>query len=135
MRSNQMKLVVLTPHAVLLERSAQKIVAEAQNGSFVLKPRHVDFTTALVPGILAFTTASSEEFFVAVDEGILVKCGEEVLVACRAATTGADLGELEATVRERFQELDRRERNTRAALARLEADFVRRFVALREPLP
>lgn len=144
-----LRLLVLTPHAVLVDAAVRKVVAEAQNGSFALLPRHVDTTAALVPGILAYLPVptdgteapegnapnDAEERFVAVDEGILVKCGGEVLVSCRSAAAGADLGELEATVRERFRQLDRRERRTRAALARLEADFVRRFVELREPVP
>jgi len=125
-----MKLKVLVPEQVLVDEPADKVVAEAANGSFCLLPRHVDFVAALVPGILTYTSGRAERF-VATDEGILVKCGEEVLVSVRRAVTGADLGALERTVEEQFRTLDERERQSRQASARLEADLVRRFLELR----
>ena len=70
-----MKLKVVLPSGVLLDQEVVKVVAEAENGSFCLLPRHVDFVAALVPGILAFTPAQGDEAFLATDEGVLVKCG------------------------------------------------------------
>lgn len=128
-----MRLAVFTPQEKVLQEVADKIIAEAVNGSFALLPRHVDLVAALVPGILTYTTPGGEELFVAVDEGVLVKCGDDVRVACRAAVVGAQLGEMEATVRREFRQLDQRESRTRSTLARLEADFVRRFFELQEP--
>jgi F-type H+-transporting ATPase subunit epsilon len=45
---------------------------------------------------------------------------------------GPDLGLLKQTISARFHSLDERERRARSALARLEADFVRRFIELDE---
>ena len=98
---------VVLPSGVLLEQEAVKVVAEAQNGSFGLLPNHVDFVAALVPGILALTAPGGGETFLAVDEGILVKCGAEVLVSTRNAVVGP-LGELRQAVREQFRTLNRR---------------------------
>lgn len=123
-----MRLKVLLPHEVLVDEEARKIIAEAENGSFCLKPRHVDFVSALVPGLLSFVDATGSEVFLAVDEGILVKCGDEVLVSCRNAVRGEDLGQLQKIVDERFTELDEQERMARSAVARLEAGVVRRFI-------
>lgn len=125
-----MKLKVLLPERVLADEPADRVVAEAADGSFCLLPRHVDFVAALVPGILTYTSGGAERF-VATDEGILVKCGEEVLVSVRRAVAGGDLGTLERTVEEKFRTLDERERQSRRASARLEADLVRRFLELR----
>lgn len=125
-----MILKVLLPKKVLVEEEVRKVVAEGKDGSFCLLPRHVDFVSALVPGLLAYETAVGEEFYLAVDEGILVKCGAEVLVSTRNAARGADLGQLQKLIREQFAELDERERQTRSALAKIEADFVRRFMEL-----
>ncbi len=61
-----------------------------------------------------------------------MKCGPEVLVSTRHAVPGDDLATLRRTVRERYVELDERERSARSALARLEAGVVRRFNELRE---
>ncbi len=121
-----MKLKVLTPIKVLIDRPVTKVIAEAENGHFCLLPNHVDFLTALVPGILSFAT-DEEEVFIAVDEGILVKCGAEVLVSTRNAIVGKDLETLKPMVIEQFQMLDEKEKLTRSALAKFEVSMMRHF--------
>jgi len=136
-----MTLRILRPEKVLLERRVRKVVAEGESGSFGLLPRHVDFVEALVPGILTFepaapyaqgeeggADATPEDVFVAVDEGVLVKCGHIVYVSVRNAVVGPELGTLEDTVRERFQRIDEREGAMRTALARMESEVIRSFV-------
>ena len=125
-----MNLKVLLPAEVLVKEEVAKVTAEAHNGSFCLLPKHVDFVAALVPGILSFETAGGREAFVAVDEGILVKCGEEVMVSTRNAMRGPDLGQLRRTVEERFKVLDDREKTARSAMVKIEAGFVRRFLEI-----
>ena len=121
-----MKLKVLTPIAVLIDRPVTKVIAEAENGHFCLLPNHVDLVASLVPGILSFTT-EEQEIFVAVDEGILVKCGAEVLVSTRNAVEGEDLASLKQEVIEQFQVLDEQEKLTRSALAKFEVSMMRHF--------
>ena len=127
-----MRLKVLLPGEVLIDRSAHKVIAEAENGSFCLLPRHIDFLAALVPGLLMFVDIDRVEQFIAVDEGVLVKKGREVLVSTRQAVPGRDLGSLRQTVREQFLALDDRERTARSAVAKLESDLIRRFLELEE---
>lgn len=123
-----MNLKILLPNVVLLNREVSKVTAEAQNGHFCLLPHHIDFVAALVPGLLSFEDLHGEELFVAIDEGTLVKCGEEVLVSTRAAAAGDDLAYLEDVVSRQFEVLDERERMARSAAARLESGLVRRFM-------
>lgn len=125
-----MKLKVLLPTKILLEEEVTKITAEAENGSFCLLPRHIDFVTALVPGILIFVSVRGEEKFLAVDEGILVKSGVQVLVSTRHAVQSSDLGLLQQTVEKQFRILNEREKVTRSALAKLEVNIVRQFLEL-----
>jgi F-type H+-transporting ATPase subunit epsilon len=126
-----MTLIVLLPEKVLLRRAVQKIVAEGQSGSFGLLPRHVDVVEALVPGILSFVPlGGGSEVFVAVDDGLLVKCGRMVRVSVRNAVIGPELGALEKTVRDRFQQIDDREQTLRTALAKLESEVIRSFIDL-----
>ena len=125
-----MRLRVLLPTDVLLDREVVKVVAEAANGSFCLLPRHIDFVAALVPGILRYTTPHGEERYVGVDTGTLVKRGADVLVSVINAVHGVELERLSATVQESFRQLDEDERQTRGALARLEAGALRRFYEL-----
>ncbi len=127
--ATSMTLRVLLPEKVVLEREVTKIVAEGKNGSFGLLPRHVDYVEPLVPGILSLVPIGDEdEVFAAVDEGVLVKCGSEVLVSVRNAVVGPKLGRLEATVRDRFHRVDEREQAMRTALAKLESEVVHRFI-------
>lgn len=114
-----------------MEEETIRIVAEAPNGSFCLLPRHVDFVTALIPGVMIFEKTDGDEDYVALDEGILVKIGQNVFISTRNAVLGADLGRLRDTIDELFLELDERERTARSALADLEADFVRRFIEMK----
>ncbi len=127
-----MKLKILLPTEILIHEEVVKVVAEAENGSFCILPRHVDFLAALVPGIFSFVTSGGVEQFLAVDEGVLIKCGPEVLVSTRNAVRGPDLGKLEQTVEKSFQVLEDRERMARNAVAKLEANFIRRLMEFQE---
>ena len=126
-----MRLKMLLPSVVLLDTAVTKIVAEAENGSFCLLPRHVDFVAALAPGILSYWTQEGEHFL-AVDEGTLVKCGQQVLVSTRNAAAERSLAALKDTVITEFHAIDEHERQTRTALGRLEAAAMRRFLELEE---
>jgi F-type H+-transporting ATPase subunit epsilon len=122
-----MRLEVITPMAICVDRPVRRIVAEAPDGHFGMWPGHVDFVSELVPGILLYETEDGAERFVAVNSGTLVKCGPEVRVAVRGAVDGDDLGALRARVETEFRRHDEEERQSRAALARLEASMIRRF--------
>jgi len=126
------RLKILLPTQVLVDEEVSKVIAEAQNGSFCLLPRHIDFVAALVPGLLSFESSKGREEFLAIDEGILVKCGPLVMVSTRHAVRGADLGQLKQTVEEKFRVLDDREKMARTAIAKLEANFVTRFMEVGE---
>jgi len=127
-----MKLRVLLPERIAVDQRVSKVTAEAVDGAFCLLPRHVDFTAALVPGLLGFEDEAGEETFLAVDHGILVKCGEEVLVSTTRVIGGQPLGHLQRAVKEELQTLDERQRRARTAVAKIEVDFVRRLVELEQ---
>ena len=107
-----------------------RIVAESTYGSFGLLPNRLDCAAVLVPGILVFETSTEHEVCVAVDQGVLVKTGDEVLVSVRNAIGNLELEQLRAAVEREFLTLDEQEKSARAALSKLEAGFVHRFVAM-----
>ncbi|MGR9099660.1 MAG: F0F1 ATP synthase subunit epsilon [Gammaproteobacteria bacterium] len=129
-----MRLKVLLPNEVYVDEDVLKVIAEAENGSFCLKPRHIDFVAALAPGLLSYVNGEGREVFLAVDEGTLVKCGGEVLVSTRNAIRGTELDALKNTVEEEFLKIDETERTARSALARLEAGVLRRYLEMRDEL-
>lgn len=123
-----MNLKILLPSKVFAEKSGvSRIVSETLAGSFGLLPHRRDCVAALEPGILIYETETEREVFVAVDGGVLVKAGPNVLVSVRRAMSGADLGQLRQAVDEEFLALDDHEKNVRSVLAKLETGFLRRF--------
>jgi len=128
-----MNLRILLPFGLFTEqKGVSRIVAETQDGSFGFLPNRLDCVGALVPGILVYETEEHGEAYVAVDEGIIVKTGADVLVSVRNAVTGTDLSTLEQVVERKFRELDARERDLRSVLDKVESGFIRQLRKLRE---
>jgi F-type H+-transporting ATPase subunit epsilon len=127
-----MKLKILLPSEIFIQQDVAKVTAEAGNGSFCMLPNHIDFVAALVPGLFSFETNDGVQMILAMDEGVLIKTGQEVLVSTRNAVQGQDMGKLKQVVEEQFQEMDEREKKARTAAAKLEADLVRRFMEMNE---
>ena len=126
-----MNLKILLPFKVFADKSGvSRIVSETHAGSFGLLPLRRDCVAALTPGILIYETAAEGEVFVAVDGGVLVKTGPDVLVSVRRAMQGADLGQLRQAVEDEFLALDAQEQNVRSVLTKLETGFLRRFATL-----
>lgn len=127
-----MNLKVLLPFQVFVEKSdVLRIVAETPQGSFGLLPHRLDCVAALAPGILLYETKADGEVFVAVDEGVLVKSGADVLISVRRALVGKELGKLRELVEQEFSTLDDDERNARSVMAKLETGFLNRFATFK----
>jgi F-type H+-transporting ATPase subunit epsilon len=125
-----MQLRVLLPSQVFVDESdVARIVAETPGGSFGLLPHRLDCVAALAPGILTYQTATAGEVFIAIDEGVLVKTGAEVLVSVRRALGGKDLGQLRDSVAKQFLAEDEQEQSLRSAMAKVESGFLRRFAS------
>lgn len=123
-----MTLKVLLPFRIFAEKTAvSRIVAETPTGSFGLLPHRLDCVAALVPGILTYETEADGEAFIAIDEGVLVKSGANVLVSVHRALGGDDLGVLHDAVVEQFLNLDAEETSMRSVMVKLESGFLRRF--------
>jgi len=123
-----MNLKVLLPFQVFAEKTGvTRIVAETREGSFGLLPRRLDCVAALAPGILIYENDAGGEVYVAVDEGVLIKTGPDVLVSVRNAIAGRDLRRLREEVEREFLNLDEREQSVRLVLAKIESGFMRRL--------
>jgi F-type H+-transporting ATPase subunit epsilon len=128
-----MNLKVLLPFRIFAEKTdVSRIVAETHEGSFGLLPHRLDCVAALAPGILIFETKIEGEAYVAVDEGVLVKTGSDVLVSVRNAIAGTNLGELREAMQREFLHLDEQEMNMRSVLAKMEGDLIRRMATFHD---
>lgn len=128
MPTTLMNLKVLLPFQIFAEKTGvSRIVAESHEGSFGLLPHRLDCVAALAAGILIFETKMDGETYVAVDEGVLVKTGSDVLVSVRNAIAGTDLGQLREAVQREFLHLDEQEKSVRSVLEKMEGDLMRRM--------
>ena len=123
-----MHLKILLPFGIFAEKTGvSRIVAETREGSFGLLPHRLDCVAALAPGILTYQNEGEGEVYAAVDEGVLVKTGLDVLVSVRNAIGGTDLDQLHAAVEKEFLNLDEREQSVRSVMAKMESDFISRL--------
>ena len=106
----------------------KRIVARTLQGSFGLLPHRLDCTAALAPGILSYETEAEGEVYLAVDQGVLVKAGMDVLVSVRHAIGGTNLEQLHEAVKREFLNVDEQEKSVRSALAKMESGFIHRFM-------
>jgi F-type H+-transporting ATPase subunit epsilon len=128
MATTLMDLKILLPFRVFAEQTGvSRIVAETREGSFGLLPNRLDSVAALAPGILIYESEAEGEVCVAVDEGVLVKTGLEVLVSVRHAIGGTDLGQLREAVEREFLNLNEREQSARSVMAKMESGLIRRL--------
>jgi F-type H+-transporting ATPase subunit epsilon len=128
MQPARMNLKILLPFTIFAEKTGVlRIVAGTHEGSFGLLPHRLDCVAALTPGILLYEHEAEGEVYVAVDEGVLVKTGADVLVSVRNAIGGMDLDTLHEAVEREFLTLNEREQNVRSVLAKMESGFIRRL--------
>src|SRR5580704_17255866 len=122
-----MNLEVLLPFQVFANKTeVSRIVAQTKNGSFGVLPHRLDCVAALAPGILIYETESEGEVVLAVDQGVLVKIGQDVLVSVRRALGGTDRTQLHVAVEKQFLAVDEQEQSVRSVIAKLETGFLHR---------
>jgi F-type H+-transporting ATPase subunit epsilon len=123
-----MRLKVLLPFQVFADvAEVKRIVVRTGEGSVGILPHRLDFAAAIAPGILVWETAAHGEVSTAVDEGVMVKTGDEVLISVRNAIGGSDLGKLKEAVERQFVNLGAEEKVVRTALAKMETGLIRRL--------
>ncbi|WP_310741298.1 F0F1 ATP synthase subunit epsilon [Pseudoalteromonas sp. SG44-17] len=128
-----MHLKLLLPSQVFIDKTdISNIIVETSSGSYGLLPHRLDCVAVLTPGILTFSTIAEGEIFVAVDEGVLVKTGPDVLVSVRNALVDSDLTKLRAAVEQDFLAINEQALQVRAVMAKLESGFLHKFVSFKQ---
>jgi F-type H+-transporting ATPase subunit epsilon len=110
--------------------NVDRIVVMTPAGSFGLLPHRLDCAAILAPGLMSYSTSGAEAVYLAIDTGILIKTGAEVLVCVRRAIPGADLGQLRQAVKDELTKLSAQESSSRKTLAHMESSLIRAFVGL-----
>jgi F-type H+-transporting ATPase subunit epsilon len=129
--SRFMQLKILLPFKVFAKKGDVKsIIAKTEQGFLGLLPNRLDCVAVLTPGILIWRSNSEGETVIAVDDGILVKAGKEVLISVRDAIGSADINELHSAITKQFLQEGKEEKAMRLSLAKLESGFIHRFAQL-----
>jgi F-type H+-transporting ATPase subunit epsilon len=132
MQPTLMTLKILLPFRIFaFQEAVMRIIAESRQGAFGILPHRLDCVAALEPGILTYETDTEGEQYVALDEGVLVKSGPDVVVSVRNAIAGTDLRQLRETVEREFLNLDEQEQSLRSVMVKLESSFMRRLADFR----
>ena len=120
-----MDLKILLPYKIYADiKNVDRIVAETNEGFFGLLPQRLDCVASLVPGIFMYETDKGEIHYIAIDEGVLVKAGMEVLVSVRNAIGGTDIGQLHKSIKKEYVKLDDNERSVRSVMAKIESEII-----------
>lgn len=128
-----MHLKILLPNRVFLDtEEVTRMVLATDRGSLGVYPKRRDFVTALVPGIFSYETPTEGECFLAIDRGLAIKAGEQVLVSAHNATRGQGLGQLREAVEKELQQLYEVDDSLRNTLLKLETDMLRRIMEFRK---
>ena len=131
MEKTLMSLKILLPFKVFADiKNVSSIVMETSEGSYGLLPQRLDCVAALVSGIFTYETDGTAHY-VAVDNGVMVKAGAQILVSVRNAVGGADLGKLGDLVKKDFKSEDENQKQVNTVIAKLERGFIYSFDKLR----
>jgi len=89
-----------------------------------LLPQKLDCVAAVVPGIFTYETETEGLKYVAIDQGVLVKAGAQVLLSVRNAIGGKDLGKLSEAVKKEFKDINESEKKVQSVTLKLESGFI-----------
>ena len=127
-----MTVKIFLPTEIFLEQeNILALTAEGLEGYFTLLPQHIDYVSILVPGILTLLRSDNSEQYIAVDQGTLVKRGDEVAISTRNGVVSTSLEELAGIVDNEFKQLDDMEKKARAILTGMEFNVLKRFSELK----
>jgi F-type H+-transporting ATPase subunit epsilon len=123
-----MMLKILLPNKVFAKHNnVLRIIVDTLEGSYGILPNRRDCTAALTPGILTYQTEIGKDVYIAIDQGIFVKKGNEVFVSVRQSIQGIGLSQLREAVKKEFLTLDQKQQEIRFAMDKLESHFLQRL--------
>ncbi len=120
-----MQFKVFSPLGILLNEKIKKLDFEAIDGFFTLLPKHIDFVDALTTSIVSYTNEEEKTAYIACDEGILVKKGQEVVLTTKLAILGSDLSKLTQTIETDFKQMREARKEANKTMAQLEINLTK----------
>ncbi|MCA1796373.1 MAG: F0F1 ATP synthase subunit epsilon [Geobacteraceae bacterium] len=130
MESSMLELQVVLPSRIFTRvEDITHMSIDTPTGSVGFLPRRLDCVCPVIPGILAYRRhGNTEEEYIAVDTGVLIKTGHKISVSVHHAVASSSLPELEEIIHAEFEQLDEQEKLVRSISAGIETKLIRRFV-------
>ncbi len=125
-----MKLKIVTPLSIVLEKDIDRLRAEDASGSFGIMPSHAPFMTALAISIVSWHQGDQAQFC-AVRGGVLTVSGGDlttITIATREAVVGDELTKLDAEILARFQSEADAEKVDHVETVQLHLNAIRKMV-------
>lgn len=122
-----MQLKLYNPSKLIIGVETNKIVAEDNNGSFCLLPKHIDCVRILKPCILTYQEDNNQKY-IGIDEGILIKCKKDVYICVKNAISGVELGKMKEVLEDKLKNIIENDKKTRELLNEIEIGFVKKYV-------
>jgi F-type H+-transporting ATPase subunit epsilon len=111
------------------EKDVHHIRLKDGTGFFGIMKGHTDFLTVLEPSLCYYSDAGGEEFFLAVDGGILSIREEVVSLTSREVYESGDAGQLAAIIESTVMKRDESETGLRGMLEGIERAFLEKSIA------
>jgi alternate F1F0 ATPase F1 subunit epsilon len=94
-------------------------------GRWTLLPKHVDCALPLQSGLARMVTEDTEEHYLGIGGGTLVKTGGTIAIVTPRAVVGHALGEISSALEAERRERSQRAREAQRTLAHLEIELAR----------
>ena len=88
--SNTIKLKIVTPEKVLIEKPIEALYSRAKDGEFGILPGHISYMTPLEIGVTRFVVDGKTEF-VSTIGGLLEVKDNEIIILTNAAELGEQI--------------------------------------------
>jgi len=106
MKNNLFKFTILSPLETILDEEVKKISLKGKEGSYSIFPNHLDYISSIKTNVLYYVDKHNKTYYVAINEGILVKCGNHVKLSVFSGIKGTDIKELEKKIAENIRQAE-----------------------------
>jgi F-type H+-transporting ATPase subunit epsilon len=128
MSGSSFRFRIVTPLKIT-EKNVRHIRLKDGTGFFGIMQDHTDFLTVLEPSLCYYTDAGGEEFFLAVDGGILSIREGAASLTSREVYESGDADKLAAIIESTVMRRDESETSLRGMLEGIERAFLEKSIA------
>lgn len=126
-----MRIKVQLPDQILYEADVKLVSFQAEDGTFTMLPRHIDFASSLVPGIVRFVEKENgQEKYLATSKAVLVKKSDLVTISTTTAVMSDSLDTVQEQIQAELDEVAEEMQEARDSLSRLEVAIVKKYMEI-----